>query len=209
MPSFCAHPKADTGGISMINQDSTINLNEAAQPKETQVQTMTKMALCIALCCVSAFISFPLPFTPGLVTALTMALGVTAFVLTPKQTFITVTLYVLMGGIGLPVFPGGMGGLGRLLGPTGGFYLVWPLVYTIVSCFKGKEINMKRYALVNIIFGVPLTYVGGLISMMLVMDVGLWQGLVMAVFPFIPGDIMKAVAAAFVGVKVNKVLANR
>jgi biotin transport system substrate-specific component len=31
----------------------------------------------------------------------------------------------------------------------------------------------------------------------------------MAVFPFIPGDIMKAVAAAFVGVKVNKVLANR
>ena len=90
----------------MINQDSTINLNEAAQPKETQVQTMTKMALCIALCCVSAFISFPLPFTPGLVTALTMALGVTAFVLTPKQTFITVTLYVLMGGIGLPVFPG-------------------------------------------------------------------------------------------------------
>lgn len=33
------------------------------------VQNMVKMALCIAFCCVSAFISFPLPFTPGLVTA--------------------------------------------------------------------------------------------------------------------------------------------
>ena len=48
---------------------------------------MTKMALCVAFCCVTAYISFPLPFTPGLVTALTLALGVTAFVLTPKQTF--------------------------------------------------------------------------------------------------------------------------
>lgn len=178
-------------------------------PQENKVRVMTKMALCVALCCVSAFISFPLPFTPGLVTALTMALGVTAFVLTPKQTFITLAVYVIMGGIGLPVFPGGMGGLGRLLGPTGGFYLIWPVCYTLVSMFKGKENNFKRFTLVNIAIGVPLTYIGGLISMMLVMQVGLWQGLVMAVFPFIPGDIMKAVAAAFIAVKVNKVMANR
>ena len=44
--------------------------------------------------------------------------------------------------------------------------------------------------------------------MMLVMKVGLWQGLLMAVFPFIPGDIMKALLAAFIGVRVNKMLEN-
>ena len=201
--------RGGTGGIYMVHQESTISLEGAVHAKETQVQTMTKMALCVALCCVSGFISFPLPFTPGLVTALTMALGVTAFVLTPKQTFITICVYVMMGGIGLPIFPGGRGGLGALLGPTGGFYLAFPIAYLLVSYFKGKAINLKRYAIVNIILGVPLSYVGGLISMMLVMNVGLWEGLVMAVFPFIPGDIMKAVGAAFIAVKVNKVLANR
>ena len=36
---------------------------------------MTKIALCVAFCCVTAYISFPLPFTPGMVTALTLALG--------------------------------------------------------------------------------------------------------------------------------------
>ena len=65
------------------------------------------MALCVAFCCVTAYISFPLPFTPGMVTALTLALGVTAFVLPPKQTFIALFIYVLLGCIGLPeILPG-------------------------------------------------------------------------------------------------------
>lgn len=178
-------------------------------PKEKfTVRQMTKMALCLAFCCVSAFISFPLPFTPGLVTALTVALTVTALVLPPKLTFVTIAAYVFLGAVGLPVFPGGMGGLGRLLGPTGGFYFGWPFVCLLVSLLKGTVISFRRYALVAVLVGVPLTYVGGLISMMLVMQVGLWQGLIMAVFPFIPGDIMKALLAAFIGVRVNKMLAN-
>ena len=61
---------------------------------------MVKMALCIAFCCVSAFISFPLPFTPGLVTALTIALTVTALVLPPQLTFIAVAAYVENAGFG-------------------------------------------------------------------------------------------------------------
>ena len=42
---------------------------------------ITMVAMCVAFCSVSAYISFPLPFTPGLVTAVTLAFGVTAFVL--------------------------------------------------------------------------------------------------------------------------------
>ena len=55
----------------------------------------------------------------------------------------------------------------------------------------------------------PLTYVGGLISMMYVMHVDLIQGMAMAVFPFIPGDIMKALLAAVIAERVNRMLANR
>lgn len=180
------------------------------RPKEKfRVQDLTKMALCIAFCCVSAFITFPLPFTPGMITALTIAIGVTALVLPPRLAFIAVASYVFLGAVGLPLFPGGVGGLGRLLGPTGGFYFGWPIVCLIQSWLKGKQVNFRRYALVTVGVGVPLTYVGGLISMMLVMQVDLWQGLVMAVFPFIPGDIMKALLAAFIGVRVNKVLNDR
>ena len=173
------------------------------------VREMVKMALCVAFCCVSAVISFPLPFTPGLVTALTVALTVTALVLPPRLVFMTVASYVFLGAIGLPIFPAGVGGIGRILGPTGGFYLGWPFVCMIVSWLKGKNISFHRYALVSVLVGVPLTYVGGLISTMLVMQVGLWEGMIMAVFPFIPGDIMKALLAAFIAVRVNRMLEKR
>lgn len=184
-------------------------ISERKQARLFSVQNLVKMALCIAFCCVSAFISFPLPFTPGLVTALTVALTVTALVLPPQLTFITVAAYVLLGAIGLPVFPGGMGGLGRLFGPTGGFYLGWPFVCFIESLLKGSKVSFRRYAIVAVAAGVPLTYVGGLISMMYVQQVGLFEGLVMAVFPFIPGDIMKALLAAFMAERVNRMLARR
>jgi biotin transport system substrate-specific component len=167
---------------------------------------ITMVAMCVAFCCISAYITFPLPFTPGMVTAVTLAFGVTAFVLPPKETALAICLYLALGAIGIPVLPGGTAGLGRILGPTGGFYLAWPVAYYLVSLLKGRSISFKRYAVMNIVIGIPLTYLGGLISMMMLMDVDLMAGLAMAVLPFIPGDVMKSLGAAFLGVKVNEML---
>ena len=172
-------------------------------------RSITKIALCVAFFCVTAYISFPLPFTLSMVSALTLAMGLAAFVLTPKETFVAIGVYILIGLAGLPVFTGGTAGPGKLFGPTGGFILIWLFVYPLVSALKGATPNFRRYAFVDIIVGMPLTYVGGLISMMLVLQVDLWQGLTMAVFPFIPGDIMKALLAAFIAVRVNKMLEKR
>ncbi len=163
---------------------------------------MTKIALCIALNCVAAYISFPLPFTPGLVTALTLTLSLTAFILPPKETFIVVATYILLGAIGVPVFAGGQG-LARLLSPVGGFYFAWAVAFPLLSLAKGSVPNFKRYVLADVLIAVPITYVGGLLSMMFVGEVELTQALMMAVVPFIPGDLMKACAAAWLGVKLQ------
>ena len=173
-----------------------------------QARDLTKMSLCVALCCVTAYISFPLPFTPGLVTALTFALSLTAYLLPPKQTFAVVTIYILLGAVGLPVFAGGQG-LSRLVGPAGGFYFAWIPAYALLSLAKGAVPNFKRYLAANILIAVPITYLGGLISMMLVLKVGVFEAAMMAVFPFIPGDIIKAAAAAVLGVKLQKNLERR
>ena len=173
-----------------------------------QVRDLTKMSMCVALCCVTAYISFPLPFTPGLVTALTFALSLTAYLLPPKQTFTVILIYILLGAVGLPVFAGGQG-LSRLIGPAGGFYFAWLPAYALLSLAKGEIPNFKRYLLMNILIAVPITYLGGLISMILVLEVGIFEAATMAVFPFIPGDIIKAVAAAILGVKLQKVLGGR
>lgn len=108
---------------------------------------LTKIAICIALLCVSAYISFPLPFTPAMVTAMTIVINVIAFTLTPKEAFITVGIYLLMGIVGLPVFGGGASGISKILGPTGGYYFGFWIAPVVMSLVKGKGVSFKRYYL--------------------------------------------------------------
>ena len=169
-------------------------------------RSITKIALCVAFFCVTAYLSFPLPFTLSMVSALTLAMGLAAFVLTPKETFVAISVYILIGLCGIPVFTGGTAGPGKLFGPTGGFILIWLFVYPLVSALKGATPNFRRYAFVDIVVGMPLTYVGGLASLLFWMDVSLWQAVMMAVVPFIPGDIVKCFSAAALGVRVNNML---
>ena len=180
-------------------------LKSMKQEDTMSVQKITKMALCVALCCVAAYISIPLPFTTAMITALTLAMNLTAFILKPRETFVVLCVYTLLGCIGLPVFVGGTSGLGKLLGPTGGFIIAFVIAYPIVSWLKGTGNSFKRFMSAAVFVGIPITYIGGLTSIMLLMDVSLWQALVMAVFPFIPGDVLKAALAAFLGVKLNKI----
>ena len=170
-----------------------------------EIRDLTKPAMCVALCCVTAYISFPLPFTPGMVTALTFALSLTAYLLSPRRTLIVIALYILLGAAGLPVLGGGQG-IARLVSPAGGFYFAWLAAYPLLSLAKGKTPNFKRYLLTNVAIAMPITYAGGLASMILMLDVNLWQALTMAVLPFIFGDVLKATAAATLGVKLQKIL---
>lgn len=166
---------------------------------------MAKMSLCVALICVSAYIVVPLPFTPIVLAALTCTMGFSALILSPKQIFIVLVVYILLGVVGLPVFSAGRSGLGFLLGPTGGFYPSFVLAYVIVSLIKGKENSLKRYIAAGLV-GIPLTYIGGVISMMMVLDLTFDAAMTMAVCPFIPGDIIKCIIAAFLAVRVNRVM---
>lgn len=168
----------------------------------TSVRTLTKMSLCVALCCIAGNIVFPLPFTPTMVTALTIVLSLTAYILPPRQTFTVILVYLLLGAAGVPIFAG-TGGIARLVGPTGGFYFAWLIAYPLLSAANANHVNFKRYLLTNILIAMPITYAGGLISMSALMDVSLWQAATMAVFPFIAGDILKAAAAAFLALKLN------
>ena len=58
---------------------------------------------------------------------------------------------------------------------------------------EGRGTELKRYALTNILIAVPITYAGGLASMILILDIGIWQALTMAVFPFVFGNILHPV----------------
>lgn len=169
------------------------------------IKDMTRMAICLALICVSAYIAVPVPFAAVVVSAVTMAMNLAAFLLTPMQTFIVLVSYVLLGVAGLPVFANGGAGIGQLFGPSGGFLIAFCVAYPVVSLLKGDKPNFKRYMLAALV-GIPISYVGGVYSVMKVLELTLNQTLLVAALPYIPFDIVKGAIAAVIGIRLQKAL---
>ena len=166
-------------------------------------RTITKMALQVALCGIAAFLSFPLPLVPGMVTALTIVFCLIGLMLPPKEAFITLCLYVLLGAIGLPVYTGGASGMAKLFGPTGGFIWSFPIAYTLLSIFKGPN-KVLSYFIRATIITIPITHLMGMAGGMIYSNLSFMQAFWSFSAPFIPLDIVKCFIAAWIAVAMKR-----
>lgn len=98
------------------------------------------MALCglfTAVLAVCAWISVPMG--DMVITLQTFGIFLTLGLLGGKRGSITVLVYLLLGAVGVPVFSGFRGGLGAILGTTGGYlfgFMLTALVYWLVTSIK-------------------------------------------------------------------------
>lgn len=167
---------------------------------------LTKMALLTALTCVSAYIIIPLPFTPASLTAQTLVVNLIALILTPGQAAFTIIVYMFLGLIGLPVFSGGLGGPGKLFGPTGGYIMSWIPAVILISWLKGKYYSFKRCILVTVFVGMPVIYIIGCAYMKFVTGMNWMATLTASVIPFIPLDIFKCASASMIAKPIQSAL---
>lgn len=158
------------------------------------VQELTTMALLAALLCVSSYISIQLPFSAVPITAQTLVINMIALLLKPKKAGITVGIWILLGVVGLPVFSGGKGGFGVLAGATGGYIIGYLVAAIVISLIRGKQNHVLRNT-ISVFIGIPIIYAVGLPWMKLVMNLDWTASFVAGMLPFIPGDVIKCVAA--------------
>ena len=171
-----------------------------------KTKDMTKMALCVAILCVTSFLVIPLPFTPVVISLHTIAVNIIGLILSPMQAGCTVFIYLLMGLVGLPVFSAGTAGPGKLFGPTGGFYFGFLFAAIAISLLRGKKVSMKRYACVSIAVGIPIQHACAIIGMCIHNGGNIVVAIATVSLPFIIGDIIKSLMSSIVGVSLNKVL---
>ena len=136
----------------------------------------------------------PLPFSPVPVTGQTFAVLLVAASL-GRLGIASVVLYIAEGAIGLPVFAGGAFGLARLAGPTGGYLAGFVLAAFVLAWCVDRGFDRRvGTALLAMLAAEIAIYSCGLIWLarfplgVPVLDAGL--------YPFIPGDALKLVAAA-------------
>lgn len=152
----------------------------------------------MALC---ARISIPLPGTPVPITGQTLALLLTGAILGPRRGALAMVLYLAEGAMGLPVFaPSAVlpQGIGRLLGPTGGYLFSYPLVAALVGWLatRGWDRHIPS-ALLMFLVGNVVVYLFGVSWLHLFRGTFgqlsvMWAG----VYPFLLGDAIKIGLAA-------------
>ena len=171
-----------------------------------KIYSMAKIALCVSVLSLVSYFVIPLPATPSALSLQTVAVGLTALILSPSQTAWAMVLYLTMGAVGLPVFSAGTAGLGKLFGVTGGYYFGFLFSAIAISILKGKEISFTKYTALLICPGMILQHICAVIVMCLHNGWNIKSAFISISLPFILGDIIKAVATAFLGVAINRAL---
>ena len=162
------------------------------------VRELTLIAISIALITVCSWISVPLTIP---VTLQTFAVCLVTALLGLKMGLWSLTGYILLGAVGIPVFSGFRGGVGVLLGVTGG-YIVGFFFTALVVGFAVKRFGRSLPVLIlSMVLGILLCYAFGTAWFMVVYARGgnavtLGGALGMCVIPYLIPDGIKIVLAS-------------
>ena len=151
-------------------------------------------ALVVAL---AAQVEIPLGFSPVPVTLQGLAVALVGLVLGPRLGAAALVSYLVMGVAGLPVFSGASFGVLKILGPTGGYLLAFPVgawLAGYIATHATHQPAALRY-LVGSIAGIAMIHLGGW-SWLAIATHNARAAFALGVAPFMVIDLAKAVIAA-------------
>jgi len=175
--------------------------------KKTTTYQLIVTALFAAIMCIAGPLSVPIGPVPISLTNLVIYVAV--FLLGTKTGTLSFIIYLLLGAVGLPVFSGYAGGLGKLAGPTGGFligFIPMAIICGIAVKLWGSVNKKTDYILLflGMAVGTAFAYAFGTAWFVYQMKVDVLYALSVCVFPFLIGDAAKIVIAILLGSNLKK-----
>lgn len=170
----------------------------------SRTRSIAFVGLAIALMTVSSWVSIPLGPVPFTLQTFVMVFAL--LVLSPRECMAAITGYLVLGAIGLPVFSSMRGGIGMLVGPTGGFLWGFLLGAAIALVFlqgarsrmaKGGVSKRHEFAsdlIAGLIF-LSIAYLCGWVQLMAVAALDPAAAFLTAIAPFVIVDVVKLIAA--------------
>ncbi|MFG6395024.1 MAG: biotin transporter BioY [Lachnospiraceae bacterium] len=164
------------------------------------------MSMFAAVLCVSAYISIPLPNGTH-ITALTMIITIIVLTFPVRQSFSIILVWLLLGIAGVPVFVGGVAGIGYITGPYGGYsigFLIISIFVPMLCTGRSNRLYLMAVAVLSAIFD-DLT---GTFWIMAVSKIPFKTAFVTGFVPFIALDIVKALLATQLVPQLRKTINN-
>lgn len=191
-----------------MSKAKEVNLtNETEQvlgKQKVATKTIALIAVMTAVTCVLAPLSLPIGPVP--ISLTNLAIYFALYILGMKKGTISYVVYLAIGLVGVPVFSGFTGGPGKLIGPTGG-YLIGFIPMAIIAGILIDKYNGKFIqSMIGMVVGTVVCYALGTVWLAYQAQMDFMAALWTGVIPFIPGDLIKMVLAAFFGPQIRKAL---
>ncbi len=161
-------------------------------PSRTTRRVIGVVAFAVATA-LGAKVALPIPGTPVPFTLQPLFVLLAGALLGSRLGALSQTLYLVAGAVGLPIFVAG-GGIGYLLGPTGGYLLAYPLAAWFAG--TGARHSIGRM-LAGLLAGLAAIYAGGLAWLSIVGTVT--TAVAWGLRPFLLADLVKTLLVLLIG----------
>jgi biotin transport system substrate-specific component len=164
-----------------------------------QAAIVITASLFVALC---ARVTVPLPFTPVPLTLQNFGVLTVGLLLGSRRGFAALSLYLVEGAFGLPVFSPSIlgGGIAQILGPTGGFLMAYPLVAFIAGYIYEHSSRRFAWAALSSLAAELVLFAGGL-SWLAVLTHSVSLALRYGLYWFVFAEVIKVLMAAAVAAR--------
>lgn len=170
-----------------------------------KTSTLTTTALMTAVLCILAPMSIPTGIVP--ITFSNLVIYLSLYILGWKAGTVSFLVYLLLGAVGLPVFSSFSGGIGKLIGPTGG-YLIGFLPMALVSGLGISKSTRLSVHILAMTVGTAICHVMGTAWLCYVTGMPVADATTLYVIPYIPVDFAKIIIATQLGPVLAKRLAS-
>jgi biotin transport system substrate-specific component len=170
----------------------------------SQLRMLVFASLMAALMTAGAYISIPVGPVP--IVLQNMFVFLAGLLLGSRWGLASVGVYLLAGACGLPVFAGGMGGIGRIVGPTGGYLIGYLPAVFIVGYISEKGKNRIAWDVVGMLAGTIVLYACGVTWLKTLTGMPWPKTLAVGMLPFLIGDALKIVAAATIAKAIRPII---
>lgn len=168
------------------------------------IKDLTLAALFAALAAICSQIQIPTPIAP--VNLALFAVYLAGALLGRRRGVTALLVYLLLAALGAPVMAGFTGGLGVLLGKTGGYALGYlPAAWCTGLAAERYEGRLLPLA-AGMAVGCLLCYLLGTLWYMFLSGLGFAACLSWCVVPFLPGDVIKILLAAMMAGRLRPAL---
>ncbi|SJN24283.1 Substrate-specific component BioY of biotin ECF transporter [Microbacterium esteraromaticum] len=164
---------------------------------------LARIAVFAALIVVLGTVMVPVPGGVP-ITGQTLGVMLAGLILGARRAPLAILVVLVLAAVGLPVLAGGRGGIGVFFGPTAGYLLGWLVGVVVIGLIAHhRRFTWWRAGIAAVIGGILVIYLFGIPIQALVTGVPIGPTALSSLV-FLPGDLLKAVAATVLAVALRR-----